>query len=186
LVVPAGLIKQALETPTAEGLAEFLDFATRFRRLATWNARMAYIQRPGARVLASEYEWKTVGRYVLPDAVPIIILWPRSPIRFVYELQDTGPPMDRESINDPFAAKGEFPPGAISKLTSSLRKQKSFKIEIEPRRHGFSYAGTAAAHGMTPTDQTEGTSGPEAPFEDFARQNSVTQSQPNDHGIPTY
>jgi hypothetical protein len=68
---------------------------------------MAY-QRPGARVIASEFEWQTVGRCVLPDAVPIIILWPFSPIRFVYQLQDTGPPIDRESINDFFAAKGEF------------------------------------------------------------------------------
>ena len=46
---------------------------------------MAYIQRPGARIIASEFEWQTVGRYVQPDAVPIIILWPFSPIRFVYE-----------------------------------------------------------------------------------------------------
>jgi hypothetical protein len=109
------------------GLAEFLDFSTRFRRLAIWNARMAYIQRPGARIIASEFEWETVGRHVLPDAVPIIILWPFSPIRFVYELQDTGPPIDRESINDPFGAKGEFPPATISALMSNLKKQKSSK-----------------------------------------------------------
>ena len=157
------LIKQALETPTPAGLAEFLDFSTRFRRLAIWNARMAYIQRPGARIIASEFEWETVGRHVLPDAVPIIILWPFSPIRFVYELQDTGPPIDRESINDPFAAKGEFPPATISALMSSLKKQKSFKIEIELRRHGFGYAGTAAAHGLVPTGQIQGTSLHKAP-----------------------
>ena len=74
---------------------------------------MAY-QRLGARVIASEFEWQTVGRCVLPDAVPIIILWPFSPIRFVYQLQDTGPPIDRESINDFFAAKGEFRLGTLS------------------------------------------------------------------------
>jgi hypothetical protein len=94
------LIKQALECPTPQGLANFLTFATRFRRLAVWNARMAYIRRPGARVIASEYEWTTVGRKVLPDAVPIIILWPFGPIRFVYELADTGPPLDREEFDD--------------------------------------------------------------------------------------
>ncbi len=96
------LIKQALESPTAEGLEQFLTFATRFRRLAVWNARMAYIQRPGARVVAPEYEWSRAGRYVLPDAVPIIILWPFSPIRFVYELADTGPPINRKDFKDPF------------------------------------------------------------------------------------
>jgi hypothetical protein len=65
-------------------------------------------QRPGARVIASEFEWQTVGRCVLPDAVPIIILWPFSPIRFVYQLQDTGPPIDRESINDFSLQKANF------------------------------------------------------------------------------
>jgi hypothetical protein len=97
------LIKQAIESPTPEGFADFLDFTNKFRRLAVWNARMAHIQRPGASIIATEYEWKRVGRYVLPDAVPIIILWPFSPIRFVYELADTGPTIDRESIQDPFA-----------------------------------------------------------------------------------
>lgn len=53
------------------------------------------IQRPGAAVIASEYEWVSIGRYVLPDAVPIIILWPFSPIRFVCELADTGPLINR-------------------------------------------------------------------------------------------
>jgi hypothetical protein len=31
------LIKQALETPTPEDLADYLGFATRFRRLAVWE-----------------------------------------------------------------------------------------------------------------------------------------------------
>jgi hypothetical protein len=69
------LIKQAIEIPAPDGIANFLNFSTAFRRLGIWNARMAYIQRPGARIIASEYEWKTVSRSVVPDAVPIMILW---------------------------------------------------------------------------------------------------------------
>jgi hypothetical protein len=147
------LIKQALEAPAPEEFAHFLDFAARFRRLAIWNARMVYIQRPGASIIASEYEWKRFGRHVLPDAVPIIILWPFSPIRFVYELADTGPPIDRESIQDPFAAKGVLREGALSKLVSNLKKQRSFRIQIEPRRQGFRYAGSAAAQISMPYGQ---------------------------------
>jgi hypothetical protein len=70
------LVKQALEAPTAEQFTAFFDFTLRFRRLSVWNARMAHIQRPGATAIASEAEWRSVGRQVLPDAVPIIILWP--------------------------------------------------------------------------------------------------------------
>jgi hypothetical protein len=139
------LIKRALDTPTPEGLEEFLKFATTFRRLAVWNARMAYIQRPGARVIASEYEWNAVGRYVLPDAIPIIILWPLSPIRFVYELADTGPEIDREELKDPFAVKGELKEGVLSGLKDKLAKQKTFRITTELRRQGFDRAGSAAS-----------------------------------------
>jgi hypothetical protein len=105
---------------------------------------MAYIQRPGARVIASEYEWSLVGRYVMPDAVPIIILWPFSPIRFVYELADTGPEIDREAFQDPFAVKGELKKGTLAKLEAELKKQKKFKITIEIRRQGYDSAGSAA------------------------------------------
>jgi hypothetical protein len=141
------LIKQALETPTPEEFVKFLDFTTKFRRLSVWNAYMARIQRPGAHVIATEREWQSVGRYVLPDAVPIMILWPFSPIRMVYELEDTGPPCRRDGINDPFAVQGLFQPTVLSKLASNLKNQKLFKITIEDRRHGSLRAGTAATQG---------------------------------------
>jgi uncharacterized protein DUF955 len=139
------LVKQALECPTPQGLFDFLTFATKFRRMAVWNTKMAHIQRPGARVIATEYEWNGVGRHVLPDAVPIIILWPFGPIRFVWELADTGPPIDREKFDDPFAVKGELKKGTIARLEEALLKQKTFKVTIEWRRQGFDLAGTAAA-----------------------------------------
>jgi hypothetical protein len=180
------LIKLAIESPTIQGLAEFLDFTTRFRRLAVWNARMAYIQRPGARVIASEFEWRSIGRHVLPDAVPIIILWPFSPIRFVYELEDTGPPIDREQINDPFAVKGEFRPRVLSTLTSSLKQQRHFKVKIESRRHGFSYAGSAAAQGVLPIAQLSGLLGNDGVIGTFVRENVVSNSQCDKDGIPRF
>jgi hypothetical protein len=170
-----------LGRPSAAGLEEFLVFTTRFRRLAVWNARMAYIQRPGARVIASEYEWLSVGRYVLPDAVPIIILWPFSPIRFVYELADTGPPISREDCNDPFAVKGELDKRTLSRLEASLKKQKTFKIEIELRRQGFSYAGSAASQGVLPFGGSTGISpSDDRPIGEFAHENATElMPQPN-------
>lgn len=180
------LIKQALETPTPKGLADFLNFTGRFRRLSVWNARMAYIQRPGALAIASESEWQSVGRRVLPDAVPIIILWPFGPIRFVYELEDTGPPIDRGGIGDPFAAKGVFRASVLAALEKKLKKQRKFRVTIEARRHGFSYAGSAAAQGSLFTDQS--LSGPLTPgnrIGNFAEQNSKVAAL-QDGRIPTF
>ncbi|MGK7870765.1 hypothetical protein [Falsiroseomonas sp. E2-1-a20] len=136
------LIKQALEAPTPDQFIDFIVFTKSFRRMGVWNARMAYIQRPGASVIATEVEWTSVGRHVLPDAVPIIILWPFSPIRYVYEDADTGPPVDRAAIGDPFAATGVFAPGMLNRLVRELDKHKTFKVKVEFRRQGFSYAGS--------------------------------------------
>lgn len=158
------LIKEALETTTPESLVQSLEFLTRFRRMSVWNARMVYIQRPGARAVASEYEWEKMGRHVLPDAVPIIILWPFGPIRFVYELADTGPLLKRDDPNDPFAVKGEFSPQILATLIRALEKQKLFRVKTEFRRQGYDSAGTAAFHGVDgrPATDTPGPLGPSA------------------------
>ena len=180
------LIKQAIEIPTPDGIANFLNFSTAFRRLGIWNARMAYIQRPGARIIASEYEWKTVSRSVVPDAVPIMILWPFSPIRYVYELEDTEPRIDREAIKDPFAAKGNFDPRALPTLMASLQKQKRFKIVIEGRRQGFSYAGSAATHGVQRTISGGGPLEHGSSFGEFAGQNAASGDEHVTEGVPSY
>jgi hypothetical protein len=170
------LIKQAMEKPTPDEIATFLNFSTSFRRLGIWNARMAYIQRPGARVIASEYEWKTVSRSVVPDAIPIMILWPFSPIRYVYELEDTEPPIDRDAMNDPFAAKGDFHPAALPTLLNSLNKQKRFKIAVEARRQGSDRAGSAASHGTWQ----------HGPIGEFAGQNAMCSGEQVSEGIASY
>lgn len=143
------LIKQALEAPTPQQFVDFFDFTLRFRRLSVWNARMAHIQRPGASAIATENEWRSIKRYVLPDAVPIIILWPFSPIRFVYELADTGPPVDREAIGDPFATPGSFNDKLLSHLVNNLKKQKNFVVEVEFLRQGYDLAGSASFQGTS-------------------------------------
>ena len=147
---------------------------------------MAYIQRPGARIIASEYEWKTVSRSVVPDAIPIMILWPFSPIRYVYELEDTEPPIDREAIKDPFAANGHFHPQMLPTLISSLRKQKRFKIIIEGRRQGFSRAGSAATHGVGPAVSNGGPLEHGASFGEFAGQNAASSDEQVTEGVASY
>lgn len=138
------------------------------------------------RRYVTEHEWQTVGRTVQPDAVPIIILWPFCPIRFVYELEDTGPPIDRESINDPFAVRGEFRDGMLSKLLSRLKKQKKFRIAVETRRQGFSYAGSAAAQGVLPIIPSLAASTGTGTIGEFAHENGRTEIPPGTHGVPTF
>jgi hypothetical protein len=144
------LVKQAMEAPTPEQFVAFLDFTRRFRRLSIWNARMAYIQRPGGSVVATEMEWRAHGRFVKPDAVPILILWPFGPIACVYELADTLPEIDRAAFKDPFAVDGHIPSSVFRTLDKELRKARNFCIKIDYRRLGYNLAGQAASHGTAP------------------------------------
>jgi IrrE N-terminal-like domain len=180
------LIKQAIELPTPDGIANFLNYSTAFRRLGIWNARMAYIQRPGARVIASEYEWNTISRLVLPDAIPIMILWPFSPIRYVYELEDTEPRIERDKVKDPFAVKGHFHPKALPTLISSIKQQKRFKISFEPRRQGFGGAGTASSHGARPEVSNSILWEQGSRIGEFASENGTSSQQKIIEGIPSY
>jgi hypothetical protein len=174
------LIKKSLEMPTPEEFIEALDFTTKFRRLSVWNAHMARIQRPGAKMIATQHEWEREKRYVLPDAVPIMILWPFSPIKYVYEIADTGPPLERDPARDPFAVEGQFRPAHLSKLMASLRKQKHFKVKIEARRHGRDRAGSAAAQGELWNLQTA------AIISHLAEQNASTESEIAKRIIPVF
>jgi hypothetical protein len=181
------LVKQALETPTPDQFTAYFDFTFRFRRLSLWNARMAHIQRPGAIAIASEAEWISVDRYVLPDAVPIIILWPFSPIRFVYELDDTGPAFAREAIGDPFATAGTFQDAMLGRLVASLRKQKTFHVQVEFVRQGYRRAGSAISQvGGPEPSGVVWTSGQPNPIGLFAMEHARIGDGPGTPLMPSY
>ena len=76
----------ALEAQTPDNLIEFVEFCNRFRRHSVFNARLIETQRRGARACATAAEWRRAGRWVLPDAQPIIILWPFGPTAHVYDV----------------------------------------------------------------------------------------------------
>ncbi len=145
------LFYSALETQSADDLIEFAEFCARFRRFSVFNARLIQTQRRGARVVASVKEWRATGRYVLPDARPIIILMPFAPVVHVYEIEDTGPPIDRDAMNDPFAATGPIPAetliASIDRLVDKCLASNQYRIHIERDRMGYDLAGTAAGQG---------------------------------------
>lgn len=141
--------------PTAEeagiSLSEALAAgAQRFKQHSIFNVGLILAQRPGARALGTERQWAKLGRTVSPDAVPIIILWPFGPVAHLFEVEDTLPPYDRDSIGDPFAVSGHFDPGSLARLETNLQTQKSFAITVRRARTGFSQAGSAAAQGSVP------------------------------------
>lgn len=74
----------------SDELAELLDAVQQFPILAPFNAMLVSIQKPGARFVLPPEDWQRYyGRTVVPGSRPLIIMWPNSPVRFVYDYSDT-------------------------------------------------------------------------------------------------
>lgn len=83
-----------------EGL---LTFIVGMRRYSIFNAKLIYIQRPGAVAVGTARYWEKQGRSIRPGSMPIVILVPKGPFTLVYEYEDTegGEP---QLPNTPFSA----------------------------------------------------------------------------------
>lgn len=79
---------------------EMLDFITRFANYSPFNGFLLYTQNPEITCVATARTWsKRFNRRPAPHARPLIILAPMSPIRFVYDVDDTeGEPISADDL----------------------------------------------------------------------------------------
>lgn len=69
---------------------ELLRFMARFPKYSTFNGLLLYTQRPGLSYVATAGVWrKQFKRRLKYNARPLVILAPMSPVRFVYDIDDT-------------------------------------------------------------------------------------------------
>ncbi len=69
---------------------DLLQFIARFPQYSPFNALLLYLQNPRLTFIATAGNWlKRFGRHPKKSARPLIILAPMSPIRFVYDIEDT-------------------------------------------------------------------------------------------------
>ena len=136
------LFRQALAQKGSEAFADFLEFTRRFKRFAIFNTLLVHVQRPGARLVASRTQWRSIGRNVVADAVPIVILRPFGPVEFVYEQGDTdGEPLPGQD-QDPFLALGRVKHTTWERTTFAASR---CGIVVEAvQNYGADRAGTAA------------------------------------------
>lgn len=59
------------------------------RYLSPYNAALAQLQRPSARILLSAQKWLSFDRIVKEESRPVMILLPFSPVDFVFDINDT-------------------------------------------------------------------------------------------------
>ena len=143
------LFKSALDKKEPDAFTQFLEFANTFNNLSIYNSMLVRIQRPGATMAGTRDQWLEIERQVLPDAVPIIILWPFGPVRFVFELADTKGKELPGREDNPLFAKGELPEKVYVRIKNAADK---YEIEIvETKDYGTDLAGTAAGFNVMPT-----------------------------------
>jgi hypothetical protein len=122
---------------TREGYKELLDFATKLRNFAPFNAMLLQAQKPGLAYAASAHEWQVrFNRKPKEGARPLLILWPFGPVALVYDLEDTegdAVPQDAHV----FTAEGSI---NQVRLLSMFRKFEKF-IDVYPIDAGSGVAG---------------------------------------------
>lgn len=135
------LFHDSIRLRGVEVFDQFLAFVRRFNRYSAFNAMLIETQRPGATAVGFREQWNAIGRHVKPGAIPIAILWPFAPVRWVYDLSDTYgkdvPPHD----SDPFKVLGAVP-GASWSHTTATADRLGVKVELT-NRWGDAHAGLA-------------------------------------------
>lgn len=140
------LFYEAIRTKGARVFSEFLQFVRRFNRFSAFNVMLIETQRPGATAIGSREHWARIGRHVKPGAIPIAILWPFAPIRWVYELNDTYGKAVPPDQADPFQVIGA-PPGASWKSTLEAADRRGVRVELTDRWGSWMAGRAGLLHG---------------------------------------
>ncbi len=76
-----------------------MRYIARFRFYSPYNAMLIHVQMPGARFVAPPTRWKDkFGRSIRPGARPLVILQPKGPVMFVFDVSDTEPDRDAPAL----------------------------------------------------------------------------------------
>jgi hypothetical protein len=120
-----------------------LDFTTRLRNVAPFNAMLLHIQKPGIQYVATRYDWLSrFGRTIKDGTRPLLILVPFGPVALVYDVDDTEGRDLPKTVFNPFPAKGDMTDLRIERFISLLAKKK---IEVRLYAYGSGKAGDIQA-----------------------------------------
>lgn len=94
---------------SSEKFMELLRFVAKFREYSAFNAMLVHIQMPGAKYVLPAKRWlKEYGRRPVPDAQPLVMLQPMSPVMFGFDVSQTEGAKLPSSFANPFETYGDI------------------------------------------------------------------------------
>jgi hypothetical protein len=136
----AALLEDSRLYHTSRDYLDLLEFVSRLRNFAPFNAMLLRIQKPGLTYAASAWDWKTrFDRTVKEGARPLLILWPFGPVALVYDVLDTeGKPLPAD-VAETFHATGAVTQETIERFFRLLSRRG---IDAKHLQSGDAHAGT--------------------------------------------
>jgi len=138
------LVNLALQYKSSKSYQELIRFVGRFRFYSPYNAMLVHIQMPGAKFVAPAHRWiREYGRRIKPNAHPLVILRPKGPVMFVFDVEDTEPgpvahPLPPE-VEKPFEVRG----GKVgNQLERTIENAKRDGVRILLKKEGSQSAGS--------------------------------------------
>jgi hypothetical protein len=123
---------------------DLLRFIGRFRFYSPYNAMLVHVQMPGATFVASASRWLTkYSRRIRTGAHPIVILQPKGPVMFVFDVSDTeaegDAPLLPRDVTHPFEVRR----GSVgAQLEATIETAKRDGIRVLSQSAGSQSAGS--------------------------------------------
>ncbi|WP_298990237.1 ImmA/IrrE family metallo-endopeptidase [uncultured Pseudokineococcus sp.] len=151
------LVRGAQRYRTSAQYRDLLRFVASFRRYSPYNVVLVDVQKPGATYVLTAARWRDLHRRVVrADAQPLVVLQPRGPVMFVYDVSDTEPldgaPALPPEVTDPFAVHTGGDDADVRARTDRLLDNLvGLGVGVRTGRLGSQQAGSArvAATGRT-------------------------------------
>lgn len=145
------LVRGAQRYRTAAQFADLLRAVGSSRHLSPYNAVLVDVQRPGATHVLTAARWRERHRRVVrADAQPLVVLAPRGPVTFVYDVSGTeplegAPPLPPE-VTDPSAVvAGGGEPAVTARLDRLVDNLVGLGVGVRTGRLGSQQAGSVRA-----------------------------------------
>jgi len=140
----ADLIERSRLYHRSQDYQALLDFTSRLRTFAPFNAFLLHVQKPGLRFAASAHDrQERFARTIKEGARPLLILWPFGPVAFVYDLDDTeGDTPLPDSVTQAFRATGVMTADRIKGFGPLLLRAG---ISLKRIAYGDAHAGHVSA-----------------------------------------